>query len=103
EDGIRVFHVTGVQTCALPISMALSVARAVGQDLARAIGPAHGIGRPRWEALVKDMQATGLDTAELIAIAERTHRESGPDVADPRSEARRVGNGGAHGWVAVHA
>ncbi|GLK64539.1 plasmid partitioning protein RepB [Paracoccus kondratievae] len=65
------------------ISMALSVARAVGQDLARAIGPAHGIGRPRWEALVKDMQATGLDTAELIAIAERTNRESGPDVADP--------------------
>src|SRR5690606_39866973 len=27
EDGIRDFHVTGVQTCALPISMTLLVAR----------------------------------------------------------------------------
>src|SRR5690606_40477657 len=27
EDGIRAFHVTGVQTCALPISAAAAIAR----------------------------------------------------------------------------
>ncbi|MTH61763.1 plasmid partitioning protein RepB [Paracoccus litorisediminis] len=65
------------------ISMALSVARAVGPELARAIGPAHGIGRPRWEALVKDLQSTDLNRDELAAIAGRAQQEAEPDVADP--------------------
>jgi len=35
------------------ISMAIAIAGAVGADLARAIGPAPGVGRPRWETLAK--------------------------------------------------
>src|SRR5690606_40472033 len=35
EDGIRDFHVTGVQTCALPIYLTALVREAVGFDEAR--------------------------------------------------------------------
>jgi ParB family chromosome partitioning protein len=35
------------------VSMSISVAKAIGSELAQAIGPAHGVGRPRWEALAK--------------------------------------------------
>src|SRR5690606_39539934 len=35
EDGIRDFHVTGVQTCALPIFHILDIARSFGVDSAR--------------------------------------------------------------------
>ena len=51
------------------ISMALSVVRAIGPDLARAIGPAHGVGRPRWEALAKEISENAPDPSELIRVA----------------------------------
>lgn len=51
------------------MSMAVSIAKAVGPDLARAIGAAHGIGRPRWEALVKEIGTASVGTDELIAVA----------------------------------
>jgi len=35
------------------ISMALAIVQTVGVDLIRSIGAAHGIGRPRWDALGK--------------------------------------------------
>src|SRR5215475_12298394 len=41
EDGIRAFHVTGVQTCALPICPAHGNAVAMEQVL----GPLHPLGR----------------------------------------------------------
>ncbi|WP_372803591.1 plasmid partitioning protein RepB [Paracoccus seriniphilus] len=65
------------------ISMSLSVARAVGDALAHAIGPAHGIGRPRWEALVNDLAESQVDIDDLIALATRVRHETSPDVADP--------------------
>lgn len=51
------------------MSMAVSIAKEIGPDLARAIGPAHGIGRPRWEALAKEIGTASADTGDLIAIA----------------------------------
>jgi ParB family chromosome partitioning protein len=51
------------------VSMSISVARAVGKALAKAIGPAHGIGRPRWEALAKALSETKVDLDELCRIA----------------------------------
>lgn len=63
------------------ISMALTVARAIGPDLAKAIGPAHGVGRPRWEALVQAMTESGADPAELIELAE-TAREKANGQGD---------------------
>lgn len=71
------------------ISMALSIAEAVGPDLARAIGPAHGVGRPRWEALAKRIEETRTDREELIRIADDVHTEvmvaaaRAEDLADP--------------------
>lgn len=53
------------------ISMALTILDMVGADLVRAIGPAHGIGRPRWEALGRAIEAAGADRAALADLAER--------------------------------
>ena len=46
--------------------MALAIVEMVRPDLARAIGPAHGIGRPKWEALGKAVEETGADRGKLI-------------------------------------
>jgi ParB family chromosome partitioning protein len=51
------------------VSMAVSVARAIGTDLATAIGPAHGIGRPRWEALAQALAESPVTVEELCRIA----------------------------------
>ena len=51
------------------VSMAISIGRAIGDDLAQAIGPAHGIGRPRWEALAADLAQSRSDPAEANRIA----------------------------------
>ena len=51
------------------VSMAISIARTIGEDLAVAIGPAHGIGRPRWEALAADLATNFPDREELHRIA----------------------------------
>ncbi len=55
------------------ISMSLAVVEQVGADLIRAIGPAHGIGRPRWEALGKGIEDAKLSTDYLIEIAEKNY------------------------------
>lgn len=65
------------------ISMALSVARSVGADLARAIGPAHGIGRPRWEALARDLDAATLPYEDLVALAVDARSKPYEDDIDP--------------------
>ena len=51
------------------VSMSISVAKSIGTDLARAIGPAHGIGRPRWESLSKELSNTGMGMDELCRVA----------------------------------
>lgn len=55
------------------ISMALAIVEKVGADLARAIGPAHGIGRPKWEALGKAVEETDADRGKLADIAHKAH------------------------------
>lgn len=51
------------------VSMSISVAKSIGTGLARAIGPAHGIGRPRWESLSKELSNTGMGMDELCRVA----------------------------------
>src|SRR5690606_41114918 len=72
EDGIRDFHVTGVQTCALPISPPR------GSRAARAYR-ATAPGRRARPAL----RELGLRTRLALAVAR-----------PPRSEERRAGRGG---------
>src|SRR5690606_39542886 len=76
EDGIRDFHVTGVQTYALPIwfvsedfsGFAEQVLVADGEEFVAAAGAAHGVQK----------RAGGIHAL--------------------RSEERRVGKSGSHGW-----
>lgn len=79
------------------ISMAVNVARSVGADLIRAIGPARGIGRPKWEALAQALGPSTTDRTELIILASATrsqpaNKEDGPDASVRAFEAvlRRV-------------
>src|SRR5439155_12454913 len=86
EDGIRDGHVTGVQTCALPISVVAwgpsSAGRVPCQKVVSkdADGPAQATGR-------LERRATGGRVTRVAARPER------------RSEERRVGKEGrARGW-----
>lgn len=67
------------------VSQLLGVVRTVGDDLIRAIGPAPGIGRPRWEELKKILGEGSPDRQALIDIASSTRNsEMGP--SEKRSE-----------------
>ncbi|WP_375280847.1 plasmid partitioning protein RepB [Pseudooctadecabacter sp.] len=55
------------------VSMAIAIVDMVGPDLVRAIGAAHGIGRPRWEALGRAIADNGLQTETYIRIAHEAH------------------------------
>src|SRR5690606_40778374 len=86
EDGIRDFHVTGVQTCALPIFSGLDgrkvgcQVRDVRPALLMILSPEEAV--PRWTE--RDIVAT-LPVAEVMtALPPRTRIIA-------RSEERRVG------------
>lgn len=72
------------------ISMALAIVDVLTPLLIRCIGPAHGIGRPRWDALCRAIEETGADTERLAKIAEDVHvkvqvdaiKKQGPYVED---------------------
>ena len=51
------------------VSMSISVAKAIGTALAQAIGPAHGVGRPRWEALAKELADSRIENDDLSRVA----------------------------------
>lgn len=69
------------------ISMALTVAKGVGHDLARAIGPAQGVGRPRWEAMLAALPASTVPRERLIDAALQV-RQSDELVEDSETEDR---------------
>ncbi|WP_417211145.1 plasmid partitioning protein RepB [Antarctobacter sp.] len=55
------------------ISMALGIAETLGRDLIESIGAAHGIGRPRWEALAKSLDESGATREALSRVALAVH------------------------------
>src|SRR3712207_8754913 len=81
EDGIRDIGVTGVQTCALPIS---SRCRA---------GPAFAAARTR---------PTSAPTGRLPTIAPIQRGAEGAGLAGRRSEERRVGKECRSRWSPYH-
>src|SRR5690606_40113271 len=84
EDGIRSFHVTGVQTCALPISRR----RPGGHSRRRAAHAAFGNRRTAATQLL--VRSDRRDArAELRARLSRAQRA----IPRSRSEERRVGEG----------
>src|SRR5690606_41100580 len=85
EDGIRDFHVTGVQTCALPI-FDFERKSLCTVELAKDLIP----NQPSY-SLGKLVRSLG------IPVADR-HRAAG-DAMATRSEERRVGKGCRSRWV----
>src|SRR5690606_40431375 len=88
EDGIRDFHVTGVQTCALPISRAAARPSASAAPRASvAVG-----GRMRLashQAMPRKMKPNSIFTRSIHGPA--LGRKRAPTVPNTRSEERRVG------------
>src|SRR3989442_8852590 len=89
EDGIRDADVTGVQTCALPISverLGLAGPHLVHDDevrvIERGVDPAHGAGRQR----------AAVDPVRALQLEGR----------DERSEERRVGKECRSRWSPYH-
>src|SRR5207302_6219545 len=76
EDGIRDFHVTGVQTCALPISAAAAYSRHLKLGLEEL-------------KLVEDAVAAGRD--RLVKAENMLRASIDVNKTDVRSEERRVG------------
>src|SRR5690606_40563670 len=90
EDGIRDFHVTGVQTCALPISVEIRRVSVVAPKIAGAEmgGPA------RWRVEVSATLGVGVSSNAPAVVP----LEAAPDrnafersSSGIRSEERRVG------------
>src|SRR5690606_40767759 len=79
EDGIRDFHVTGVQTCALPIFM-----MALSMSVVAAMIGARGLGSIVIQALNTVQIGKGFEGGLAIVIMA---------VILDRSEERRVGKG----------
>src|SRR5256885_9186788 len=93
EDGIRDYKVTGVQTCALPISV--HVLDADGRVLRYAANSGAG-----WQGLPEEFPATaGLPG--LVVATRRPVLVIDP-VSDQRSEERRVGKEGRSRWSPDH-
>src|SRR5690606_40410053 len=85
EDGIRDFHVTGVQTCALPISKAISTPHQRGRLTALSVcSPC---------TLCRASNASKPCCSSMPACCP-ARRWSSPISAFPRSEERRVGKEG---------
>src|SRR5690606_39294378 len=83
EDGIRDFHVTGVQTCALPISV---------HDSLRALGI------PPVKPPKKDRRTKGEETAVLLLSDWQLGKRTPTYSSEVRSEERRVGKGWRTRW-----
>src|SRR2546427_8672758 len=91
EDGIRDLTVTGVQTCALPISYLRPYYTSAGQH-------ARAIGRRVVGAEIGPFAQQGLDEAFGLAVGARRIRPR----ATMRSAARRVGKARRSRWAPYH-
>src|SRR5690606_40677166 len=97
EDGIRDFHVTGVQTCALPIWRSSSSTRCAARTR-------RGNWADRADRADRPTSAA-VGAEEVVQPLRRLRRQHpgdhlGPVVEPPRSEERRVGKEYREGvWI----
>src|SRR5690606_39288078 len=85
EDGIRDFHVTGVQTCALPILL----------------GHLHGGGQRSADRLASLLGQLRQDRSDPLGVPGRQHTARDGDAdRGARSEERRVGKEWRARWRA---
>src|SRR5690606_41808701 len=95
EDGIRDFHVTGVQTCALPISQRLQRRRGV-QELRALVPPGRRWAEPR-VGLLLDRELRRF-RGRQGAVAVRVLLGARPGDRGDRSEERRAGKESRARW-----
>src|SRR5690606_40496101 len=96
EDGIRDFHVTGVQTCALPIC--------AGRLPAAGTDPAHGLSAataPR--ALDRAGDVRAARAGAIAAYRAGARAAARVQEAQQRSEERRVGKECTSRWEPVRS
>src|SRR5690606_39344768 len=94
EDGIRDFHVTGVQTCALPISSARQVRCYRSLRASRMASSSYGVTiRPLWVTCCHLSQSSGAARTSPFSVASWRLRFL------RRSEERRVGKERKDSWV----
>src|SRR5690606_39905365 len=91
EDGIRAFHVTGVQTCALPI-LAARVPGTQPPDPPHRLAGGGGVGMPAPLVLRGE-------EARPPRRASPASREKRSRATRARSEERRVGKEGRSRWA----
>src|SRR5690606_40752342 len=94
EDGIRDFHVTGVQTCALPISAFGQIRK---QPLPEILVQVHNAASHLPLLLIGGSDSDideALPQAQLAALPESLRAK----LLIPRSEERRVGKEGRGRW-----
>src|SRR5207245_7568124 len=95
EDGIRDATVTGVQTCALPISFTPADRGApvaiINETMARLLWP----GQP---AIGKCFIGPDKRCAEIMGVVPDARRFNAVEDASMRSEERRVGKESRDGW-----
>src|SRR5690606_39394396 len=83
EDGIRDFHVTGVQTCALPICVLLGICAV---PVSQAAEPGAKPDLAKGEQLY-----VNGDMARGVIACASCHGDAGNSIIPVRSEERRVG------------
>ena len=69
------------------VSTAIKIAETVGTELAREIGPALGIGRPRWEALADCISDGTVSVDALFKVAVAAKRKANTEKSDKTSAA----------------
>src|SRR5256885_13005342 len=90
EDGIRDYKVTGVQTCALPISIVVSTATGALRDrTCRSSSPRRA---PRSDG----------SRGSISTVASETSQTTEPTSRGQRSEERRVGKECRSRWSPYH-
>src|SRR5690606_40397993 len=85
EDGIRVFHVTGVQTCALPISFRAGMAALFSLLITIAFG----------KSLIEILRRKQVgESIRDLGLEGQMEKKGTPTMGGIRSEERRVGKEG---------
>src|SRR6266850_5882236 len=87
EDGIRDYKVTGVQTCALPISARWLVERFVG-ELESA--PVHGHERPRAQIGRASCRERGVDLGGRRIIKKKKKKKRKINTQNKKKKKRKI-------------
>src|SRR5690606_40621551 len=90
EDGIRDFHVTGVQTCALPILSTSGITSTAAMPVRRGSTPTAAQARTV-ASVSRPSEAARSSATTVRAAAASLTPLALPAVIEKRSEERRVG------------